>query len=318
MVDATTGQASPARFSLRLLPENPVARRRLFIGLAFITPWLIGFLVFILYPFLASIYFSMTAYHLRPNEVPEWVGLQNYQLLFSMDRKFPIAIMNTVIYTLMAAPIGMILALGLALLYHQNVFGRSLMRALIYVPLIVPPVASSILWMWIFNPQIGLLNSLLAVIGIQGPAWLNDPDWVKAALVIMAQWGVGGNVILLLAALADVPRQLYEAAEIDGAGTWSKFRNVTIPMISPTLLFIGIMNVIYSLQYFTEAYIVSGGSGGPANATLFYSLYLFQQAFVSFNMGYASAMAWILFIVSLIVTVIIFRVSSNRVTYDRV
>jgi multiple sugar transport system permease protein len=284
----------------------------------FISPWIIGFLVFILYPFLASLYYSMTSYHLRPGETPNWVGLENYRQLFQEDTKFPTAILNTLIYTLMAAPIGMILALMLALLYNQPIPGRSLMRALIYVPLIVPPVASTILWMWIFNAKIGLFNAILSIFGIHGPAWLNDPSIVKFSLVIMAQWGVGGNVVLLLAALADVPRHLYEAAEIDGANTFQKFLNITIPMLSPTLLFIIIMNIIYSLQYFTEAYIVSGGTGGPITSTLFYSLYLFQQAFVNFNMGYASAMAWILFIISLLATLVVLRVSTNRVNYDRI
>lgn len=295
-----------------------MARRRLRLGLLFVSPWIIGFLVLILYPFLASLYYSLTSYHLRPNETPTWVGLENYRILFFEDKKFPIAIGNTLAYTLMAAPIGLVLALALALLYNKEIAGRSLMRALVYVPLIVPPVASTILWMWIFNAKIGLFNTLLAMVGIRGPAWLNDPDVVKIALVIMAQWGVGGNVVLLLAALTDVPRHLYEAAEIDGANAIQKFQNVTIPMISPTLLFIIVMNVIYSLQYFTEAYIVSGGTGGPVNSTLFYSLYLFQQAFQNYNMGYASAMAWILFIISLFATLLIFRVTSRGVTYDRI
>jgi len=294
------------------------ARKRLLgnlgVGLLFIAPWLIGFLTLTLYPFFSSLYYSFTSYNIL--NAPQWVGLENYQKLFS-DPRFTVSIGNTVYYTLIAVPLGVVLAIALALLYNQKLPARPLLRTLMYVPLIVPPVATALLWQWIFNPQIGLINTLLAQIGVRGPTWLADPDWSKIALIIMAQWGVGGSVLLLLAALQDVPRQLYEAAEIDGANLWHKFRHVTLPMISPVVLFISITGIISSFQVFTEAFIVSGGQGGPLDSTLFYSLYLFQQAFRFFNMGYASAMAWLLFIAVLIITVIVFRTSARWVFYDR-
>lgn len=300
-------------------PRVPVRpRRRLWknlgLGLLFIAPWLIGFLVLTLYPFFSSLYYSFTAYNIL--SPPRWVGLENYQHLLA-DPKFVVSIKNTLFYTVIAVPLGVVLAIGLALVYNQKIPGRPLFRTLMYVPLIVPPVATALLWQWIFNPQVGLLNALLARVGITGPTWLGDPSWSKIALIIMAQWGVGGSVLLLLAALQDVPRQLYEAAEIDGASLWQKFWHVTLPMISPVVFFISITGIIGAFQVFTEAFIVSGGEGGPVNSTLFYSLYLFQQAFRFFNMGYASAMAWLLFLAVLIITLVIFRTSAKVVFYDR-
>lgn len=303
--------------SARPTPLRSARRKRLGhlrLGLLFIAPWLIGFLTLTLYPFFSSLYFSFTSYNILNK--PRWIGLENYQHLFQ-DPKFTASIGNTLYYTLIAVPLGVILAIALALLYNQKLPARPLLRTLMYVPLIVPPVATALLWQWIFNPQIGLVNTLLAQIGVRGPTWLADPHWAKVALIIMAQWGVGGSVLLLLAALQDVPRQLYEAAEIDGANLWHKFRHVTLPMISPVVLFISITGIINAFQVFTEAFIVSNGQGGPLNSTLFYSLYLFQQAFRYFNMGYASAMAWLLFLAVLLITVIVFRTSARWVFYDR-
>ncbi len=288
--------------------------RGLGVGLLFIAPWLIGFLCLTLYPFFSSLYYSFTQYNIL--STPKWVGLQNYHNLLT-DPKYLASIGNTVYYTVIAVPVGLVLAVALALLYNQRVPGRPLFRTLMYVPLIVPVVATALLWQWIFNPQVGLLNALLADFGIRGPTWLGDPAWSKISLIIMAQWGVGGNVLLLLAALQDVPRQLYEAAEIDGANLWQRFWHVTLPQISPVLLFVGLTSVIGAFQVFTEAFVVSGGEGGPVNSTLFYSLYLFQQAFRFFNMGYASAMAWLLFLAVLIITVILLRTSRRFVFYDR-
>lgn len=288
--------------------------KNLGLGLLFIAPWLIGFLVLMVYPFFSSLYYSFTNFNIL--DTPKWVGLANYQALLS-DPKFTISMKNTAYYAVIAVPLGVVLAVGLALLYNQKLPAQRLFRTLMYVPLIVPPVATAMLWQWIFNPQVGLLNSALAKLGITGPAWLGDPAWSKIALIIMAQWGVGGSVLLLLAALQDVPRHLYEAAEIDGANLWHKFWHVTLPMISPVVFFICITGIISAFQVFTEAFIVSGGTGGPLNSTLFYSLYLFQQAFKFFNMGYASAMAWILFLIVLVITLIVFRSSAKVVFYER-
>jgi len=305
---------------LNTRPMSMEVRRRkkfwnsLGIGLLFISPWLIGFLTLTLYPFFSSLYYSFTSYNIL--SPAKWIGLENYQKLMG-DAKFMASIGNTLYYTVIAVPLGVVLAVLLAMLYNQKLPGNRLFRTLMYVPLIVPPVATALLWQWIFNPQVGLLNALLAKVGIVGPTWLGDPHWSKISLIIIAQWGVGGSVLLLLAALQDVPRPLYEAAEIDGANLWHKFVHVTLPMISPVVLFIAITGIINSFQVFTEAFIVSGGEGGPVNSTLFYSLYLFQQGFRYFHMGYASAMAWLLFLAVLVVTLIVFRTSAKWVIYDR-
>ena len=286
----------------------------LFLGLAFISPWIIGFLSLVVYPFTSSLYFSFTSYNIL-NE-PQWIGVQNYQHLID-DARWLTSVKNTMYYVLICVPIGVVLAIALSVLYHQKMPGRTLMRTLMYVPLIVPPVATGILWLWMFKPIGGLFNTVLAWFGVQGPTWLGDTDWAKISLIIIAQWGVGGNVLLLLAALADVPRQLYEAAEIDGATIWHRFWHITLPMISPVVLFITITGLIGAFQAFTEAFIVSGGQGGPADSTLFYSLYIYQKAFRDFDMGYASALSWVLFLGILAFTGLIFRLSKKWVVYDR-
>lgn len=284
------------------------------IALAFISPWLLGFLTLTAYPFLASLYFSFTKYSvLSP---PQWVGIKNYTDLFS-DSNVWVGAYNTFYYAFFAAPGGAILAVLLGVLYHQKMPGKQVLRALMFVPLVVPTVASAILWMEVFRPDSGMLNTLLAFVGIDGPAWLGNVDWSKAAMIIMMQWGVGGNTLLVLAALQDVPRSLYEAAELDGAGVYQKFRHITLPMISPVVLYILIINVIYSFQFFTEPFVMSSGTGAPGDSLLFYPMYLYQQAFRFMNMGYASALAWMLFVVVLVFTVILLKTSAKWVVYER-
>ena len=283
-------------------------------GLCFISPWLLGFFCLTAYPFLASLYFSFTRYSVL--SAPQWVGLKNYIDLFS-DPGIHVGVVNTLFYTCFAAPGGCFLAVLLGVLFHQKMPGRKIMRALLFMPLVVPTVASAILWVEVFRPDNGLLNTVLSWIGISGPAWLGDTHWAKPAMVLMMQWGVGGNTLLVLAALQDVPRALYEAAELDGANAYQKFRHITLPMISPVVLYILIINVIYSFQFFTEPFVMSKGTGDPGDSLLFYPMYLFQQAFRHFNMGYASAMAWMLFIAVLGFTVILLKTSAKWVVYER-
>lgn len=296
--------------------EEPRARRlaRTATGMAFISPWLLGFVTLTAYPFLASLYFSFTKYSvLSP---PQWVGLKNYSDLLS-DSNVLVGTINTFYYTCFAAPGGAILAVLLGVLYNQKMPGKSFLRALMFVPLVVPTVASAILWMEVFRPDSGMLNTILGLVGINGPVWLGDVNWSKTAMIIMMQWGVGGNTLLVLAALQDVPRSQYEAADLDGANAFQKFRHITLPMISPVVLYILIINVIYSFQFFTEPFVMSSGTGAPGDSLLFYPMYLYQQAFRFMNMGYASALAWMLFVVVLVFTVILVKTSAKWVVYER-
>ncbi len=277
----------------------------------FASPWILGFLLFSLGPMLASLYLGLTNYSvLMPTR---FVGLYNYQQMLQ-DKYIGISIWNTIYYAGLAVPLGVTAALILALLLNnKSLRGRSFFRAAFYVPSIMPIVALSILWIWLLQPRFGLINTFLGFIGVSGPNWLGDPAWAKAGLVLMTLTGVGGNMVILLAALQGVPVHLYEAAELDGANEWNKFRHVTVPMISPAIFFVVIIGFINSFQVFTQAYVMT--DGGPADATMFYVLYLYRQAFNYFKMGYASAMAWFLFVVIVALTAVQFRLSSRWVYY---
>jgi multiple sugar transport system permease protein len=280
-------------------------------GLLFVSPWLLGFLAFRLYPFIASLYYSLTFYTvLKP---PTFVGLENYQRLLTEDTRFHAAVFNTFYYAVIAVPLGTVAAIGLALLLNMRVRGLAVYRTIYYLPSITPLVAASIVWLWIYNPQVGVMNFLLTLVGIHGPGWLGDPAWAKPALIIMSVWGVGGAVIIYLAGLQDVPQELYEAAAIDGANELHKLWHVTLPMISPVILFNVVVGLIGAFQYFTQAYVMT--AGGPADATLFFSLYLYFSAFQFFKMGYAAAMAWILFLIIVAFTALVFRLSGRLVYY---
>ncbi|NPV80866.1 MAG: sugar ABC transporter permease [Firmicutes bacterium] len=267
--------------------------------------------MFTLYPFAASIYYSLTDYSVL--NAPEFVGVGNYVTLFSKDPLFWKSLYNTLYYAVISLPLQILVALGLATLLNQRVRGLAVFRTIFYLPSIVPIVGASIVWMWLLNPQYGIINGILYALGINGPGWITDPVWSKPSLIIMSLWGVGGSMIIYLAALQDVPVQLYEASELDGASPLHKFRHVTLPMISPAIFFQLVMGLIGALQYFTQAYVMT--QGGPADSTLFYSLYLYNNAFRYFKMGYASAMAWILFIIILVLTLLVFRTSRSWVYY---
>lgn len=281
-------------------------------GLLFATPWLVGCGVFIAYPIVASLYYSFCAYDaIRP---PQWVGLENYRRLFFEDDLFWKALWNTLYMVVFGLPVGLAAALGVALLLNQKLKGMAFYRTLYYLPSITPVVATSILWLWLLNPEIGLVNIVLSHLGVKsGPAWLTDPFWAKPALILMGLWGAGGGMVIYLAALQDIPESYYEAASLDGAGALAQFRHVTLPMLSPVILFNLIMGLIGSFQYFTQAYVMT--NGGPQDATTFYALHLFNRAFLDFQMGYASAMAWVLFIVTLLCTVVVLRSSARWVYY---
>lgn len=294
-----------------------IRRRQALTGLAFAAPFLVGFLVFFAYPVAASGFYSFTDFNLF--QAPDFVGLDNYTRM-ATDERFWIALTNTLLLTVTGVPISIIIAIAGAHLLNLPVRGQPLFRALVYLPSIVPVVVGGYLWRWLLNTQYGFINYFLGLIGIDGPGWLVEPEWTKPAIVIMSLWTVGGTMIIYLAALKDVPRELHEAAAIDGAGWWSRFLHITWPTISPVTLFQVIMNVIEYLQIFTQPYLLAqtrlnNVGSGPSQSMLTYAMYLFQNAFSFLKMGYASAMAWVLFLITLGITLVIL-VSSRRWVHD--
>ena len=275
----------------------------------FISPWLIGFIVFALYPILASLYYSFTDYDIISS--PHFIGLGNYKELFE-DELFYTSIAVTLKYTLISVPLGLFLSLIFAMLINMKIPARGFFRTAMYFPSMVSGVSMSLLWFWIFNPEVGVFNYILSWFGVKGPAWFLDENFAIWALIIMTFWGVGAGMIIFLAGLQGVPSSLLEAAKLDGAGRWTTIWNVTFPMISPVFLFQLIMSVIESFQVFTQAYVMT--QGGPNYSTRFYVYNVYVSAFKDFRLGYASAMAWLLLLAILIITVIIMQ-SSNRFVY---
>jgi multiple sugar transport system permease protein len=292
-------------------------RRNFITGMLFISPWIIGFLVFTLYPMAYSLYISFTEHHIRAPS--EWIGLTNYADMLQDERLWK-ALLNTIYMVVIAVPLNIMCAFLLAVLLNLKLRGQSIYRVVYFLPAIVPVVATTILWLWIFNTNNGLLNTLLGTIGIKGPAWLSDPTWSKPALILLGLWGMGTTIVIYLSGLQDVPKSLLESAELDGANWWQRLRHVTVPMVSPITLFVLILGVIGMFQYFTEAYIFaqSGGRsmGAPLDSTLFYSVYLYEMAFVRLKFGYASAMAWLLFVIIMICTVVLLKFSERWTYYE--
>jgi multiple sugar transport system permease protein len=286
-------------------------KRRDWVGYAFIAPWLIGFLLFTAGPFLASIYFSFTRYNVVTP--PVWVGTANYEALFQQDPLFWKSLGVTFRYALVAVPLGVVIAVILALFLNLNIKGIAVYRTIFFLPSIVPTVATSMIFLWILNPQSGLINGLLRSFGIIGPAWLADPNWAPWTLVFMALWGVGGSMVIYLAGLKDIPTYLYEAAILDGASAYRRMRLITLPLLTPVIFFNVVMGCIGAFQTFTQAFILT--QGGPEDSTQFYALYLFNRAWRYGDMGYASAMAWILFAIVAVVTSLLFRSQKRWVHY---
>jgi multiple sugar transport system permease protein len=291
-------------------------RRHTLEALAFISPWLIGLAVFTAGPMLASLWLSFTQYDLI--ESPTWVGMDNYAEAL-VDPTLHIAMRNTVLFTVLSVPASVVLSLALAVLLrqaHRRTAG--FFRTVFYLPAVTPPVAVGVLFLLILNGQVGLLNRVLGWIGIDGPNWTTDPAWILPGIVVMSLWSLGTSVVILYAALLNEPVDLREAAVLDGAGPWTTFRHVTVPTISPALFFVTVVNTIAALQVFTEVYTMYFGSqaSSASDAALLYVVYLFQQAFQYLNMGYASAMAWILFLVVLAITLVQLKVGNRLVYYE--
>ncbi len=303
----------------RILPKSDLARREALAFYFFISPWLIGFIGLILYPMIAATVYSFTNYNVVKME---YIGLSNYRELIQ-DDTFYWSLWVTFKYTIISVPLNITVALAVAVLLNQKVPFLSFWRTMYYMPSVLAGVAVALLWKWIMNPQVGLINyALLKMFNIEGPRWFYSEQWVIPSYWIMALWGIGGTMVIYLAGLQGVPTVLYEAAELDGASNWQKFKNVTLPIISPVILFTGITNLIFTLRTFTQVYVISSGSGegyslgGPNQASMLYVLYLFQNAFRWFRFGYASALAWVLFIVTILLTMLLLRVSREMVYYE--
>jgi len=286
------------------------ALRRDLEGYLFALPWILGLIAFRLGPMVASILLSFSSWNvLQP---PEWVGLRNYTDLIK-DPLFWTSLWNTLYYVGGRVPLVMVTALIAASLLRRTFFATKIYRTIYYLPTITPAVSAALLWTWMFDPLYGIINALLGMVGIKGPGWLADTSWAMPTLILVNLWAIGSTMVIYLAGLQGVPVQLYEAAEIDGADRWAKIWHVTIPMVTPVIFFNLVMGVIFAFQVFVNAYVMT--NGGPANATLVYVLYLYQQGFQFLHMGYASALAWVLFLIIFAFTVVIFR-SSGWVYYE--
>lgn len=278
----------------------------------FISPWLIGFMLFTLGPMIASLFLSFTKYNII--DAPQFIGLANYIKLFTGDPKFWHALRVTVIFAIVEVPLSLVLGFTLAFLLNLKIPGTAFWRTLFYMPSITSGVAMAMLWGLLFNPRFGLINWLLSLININGPGWFSSPQWALPALILIGLWGVGGGMIIYLAGLQSIPTSIYEAAWVDGANGWQQVLHITLPLMTPVIFYNLVLGVIGTFQYFTEAYILT--AGGPAEATLFYNLYLYRTGFQYLDMGYASALAWILFMIVLILTALIFKSSALWVYYE--
>ena len=292
----------------KLSTEN----RNLLKGLAFLSPWILGFLVFTLLPIAMSLYYSFCDYSLL--QKPVYCGLDNYVQLLH-EPLFYKVLRNSFYYAGLSLPLGLIVSLGIALLLNYKIPGQQIFRTIVFIPSLVPTVASAVLWMWLFNSKLGMLNALLGAVHIPGPGWLTDPSWIIPSLVLMGLWGVGNTTVIYLAGLQDVPRELYEAADLDGANALHQLIHVTLPTISPVIFFNLVMGIISVLQVFDAPYIMTP-NGGTARSAYLLTQYLYDSAFTNLHMGYASAIAWIQLLIVLLLTALAFWTSRYWVHYQ--
>lgn len=282
-------------------------------GYIFAAPWIIGFLVFGIYPMGMSLYYSLCQFDVL--RIPLFIGLSNYKTLLFDDPYFWTTIGNTLYYVGFRTPLCILGSLLLASLLHNSLRGARVFRTIFFIPSVITGVVLSVIWLWMYNPQYGLINTVLAYFGVQGPLWLQSHHWSKPAIVLMSLWSIGGGrMLVFLAALQGIPKHLYEVVDLDGGGWWQKFIYVTLPLISPILFLWTVMEVIISFQVFVEAYVMT--KGGPLNSTLFYNLYLYNKAFDDYSMGYASALAWLLLIITLVITIFQFKIGQRWVYYE--
>lgn len=303
------GVLAPARSPSRGLRN--ARRREALYGYIFMLPAIIGLLVFLIGPILVSLYLSFTNYNVISEA--RWIGVDNYVTLFQ-DGLFWQALRVSAIYSIVSVPLGLMLSLFAAVLLNQKMRGITIFRSIYYLPTVISGVGVAMLWRWMFNGEYGMINALLGYVGIDGPSWITNQRWALPALIIASLWGIGGTMLIFLAGLQGIPTELYEAAEIDGAGPIRQFRSITVPLISHVTFFNLVLGIIGALQSFTDAYVITGG--GPNNATLFLTVYLYRNAFLYLNMGYASAVAWVLFLIVLVLTLVVFRSSPLWVYYE--
>jgi len=309
---ATLSKPLPGRARRRSAWLRRWKKRETWLFYLCISPWLIGFFIWIAGPMIYSLYLSFTSWDLFT--APQWVGLDNYKDMITDNPDFWQSLKVTAVYTFVSVPLSLTLALALALLLNSKVRGITFFRTIFYLPAVLPAIAVAVLWIWVFNPSYGILNTMLSMVGIQGPKWLGDPKWALAALILMSLWSLGASMIIFLAGLQGISPTLYEAAELDGANKAQQLFRITIPQLTPTIFFNLVLSIIASMQVFTQAYAMT--EGGPRKATLFYMYYLFDMAFIKFRMGYASALAWLLFIIILVFTLLVIRSSSLWVYYE--
>jgi multiple sugar transport system permease protein len=315
-VSAVAAEATRASGSRRRGPRHRIGVSRWTV-LVFMLPWIVGFLAFIIYPMVATLYFSFTKYNLLQPR-PIWVGLLNYRHMFTQDDNFWLSVRNTVWIVVFGLPIQVVFAISAAVVLTRVKRGVGVFRTVFFLPTMVPTVAATLGFLFLLNPA-GPIDTFLRFLHVPQPLWFQDPRFSKPALVGLGMWGVGEMMIIFLAAMLDVPSHLYEAAEIEGAGTWRKFRSITLPMISPVIFFAVVLGIIDGFQYFAQAYVASGGElnlGQPQGSLLFYTIWLYQQGFQYNYMGYASAMAWVLFLVVMACTVTVIRTSNRWVFYQ--
>jgi multiple sugar transport system permease protein len=291
--------------------RSATQRRNLWLGLLFISPWLIGFLVFTIYPLVSSFYYSFTRYDLLSN--PVFLGFRNFVDIFTEDPHFGQVMYNTIYYVGLSAPLGVIAAFLMASLLNTRIVGRSVFRAIFFFPAVVPAIVTAMVWAFLLNVQYGAINATLQGMGLPTIPFISSPDLAKPSLILIHMWAQGNAIVIFLASLQDVPRSLYEAATVDGANAWHKFRHITVPMCTPVILFNLIMGFIGGFQNFTLPWLLT--QGGPNQATEFYSLFLYRNAFSYFRMGKASALAWILFVIIVTFTIVLFRSSARWVYY---
>lgn len=303
-----------ASLALRRPAASPLRRQETRAGLLFILPWLIALLVFSAYPVLATFYLSFTDYNIL--QPPSWIGLDNYQAIFTDDPAFWTAARNSAVYALVSVPLKIVIAFGLAMLLNMGVRGIGVYRTVFYLPTLVPPIAATIVFILLFSPVGGPINTILSWVGISAPDWFNDPSWAMPALIVLGIWPLGVETLAFLAGLKEIPQDLLDAASIDGAVGWQRLRHVILPLISPVILFNLVIGVIYSFQVFTQALVIGGPNGSPLESTLMFLVLIYRNAFRYFAMGYAAALSVILFVVVLLLTLLIFRTARSWVHYE--
>ena len=298
----------------RRAPMSPLRRQEARAGLLFILPWLMFLIVFAAYPVLGTFYLAFTEYSIL--EPPKWVGLQNFRTMFTEDPAFWTAVKNSTYYAVVSVPLRLVLALALAMLMNLGVRGIAVYRVVFYLPALVPPIAATIIFILMFTPNAGPINVMIEAVGLSAPNWLSDPTWSKPVLIFLSLWPLGVETLVFLAGLKEIPQDYLDAAALDGAGPWQRFKSITLPIISPVVLFNLVIGVIYSFQVFGQALVVGGTTGSPLESTLMYVVHIYSNAFRYFSMGYAAALSVVLFLTVVLMTLLVFSTARHWVHYE--